>query len=335
MRQAEVEQLTLFEVGPDMAKIRRFLADMKHATRSKSTVRAYDWDWQSFEKWCAKTGRCSLPANPETVALYVAARLSDPDVAVSTIQRQLAAIAFKHKAADQPVPDRKEARAVLNGVRRDRKEAPRQRAALTPEQLHKICKKLASRAAKGSILAARNRAVMTLGFATGLRRSNLSSLNLCDVEFVRRKGLILHIRSSKTDQEGQGQKLWVLRGYRDVTCPVRALQSWIDVRGSQDGPLFFAVEGRSRWGGEQLHHRRMHHEAVNQVVKACVSMIGVSPDNYGGHSLRAGFVTTSLFQGASPLAVMEYTGHHTVDMVGRYKRQVRAFPAHSPLGRAI
>ena len=335
MRQVDPEQMSLFEMGPDMAKIRKIFGELKQATRSKATLAAYGSDWKSFEAWCRSANRESLPATSETIALYVTAKLADDhSLAISTVERHVAAVAFKHRLAGMEKPDRREARAVLDGARRHRKEFPKQRAALSPEQLKKICNLLVRDTAHGSMKAALERAVLTLGFATGLRRSNLVALDLSDVRFVARKGMVVTVRSSKTDQVGKGQTLRVFRGVREATCPVRALQKWLSVRGQEKGPLFVIVSG-TRWGGEILNMQRIAGERINQIVKAGLHRIGESRENYGAHSLRAGFVTTAQIEGASPLAIMEYTGHRTVEMVNRYLRPTDVFPSRSPLGRAV
>lgn len=333
MREVDVEQLRLFETGPDMAKIRHFVGEMKQATRAKGTLVAYASDWRHYEAWCAAAGKTCIPAAADTIALYVADRLSNSKLSISTMERQVAAIAYYHRLRGLPNPDREEARAVIAGARRRRKEVPKQRTALTAEHLRKICEKLMLEAKGGSMVAARNRAILTLGFSTGLRRSNLRLLDVSDVRFIPRKGLVVSVRYSKTDQEGRGQLLRVYRGVRESTCPARSLQTWLDARGDWEGALFVTVQ-KNRWGGETMIRRRIHGEQINQIVKRGLRSIGKSDENFGAHSLRAGFVTTAHLQRTNTLEIMQYTGHRTVEMVNRYLRPLD-FPSRSPLGRAI
>ena len=75
MPRAEPEQLTLFELGPSMSKIREASAALKRRTRASATHTAYESDWRAFAAWCASAGRVALPATGETLALYVTARL--------------------------------------------------------------------------------------------------------------------------------------------------------------------------------------------------------------------------------------------------------------------
>jgi integrase len=57
-----------------------------------------------------------------------------------------------------------------------------------------------------SIRDQRDRALLLIGFAGGLRRSELVGLDLTDLEFAR-EGHVLTLRRSKTDQEGRGRRI--------------------------------------------------------------------------------------------------------------------------------
>jgi integrase len=321
MPQEEPEQLTLFNLGPDMAKLRKSAALLKRANRAPATLQSYGSDWSAFERWCVSTGREALPAGSETLSLYVTARLGD-GLKVSSIERHVAAVAYRHRTADLPVPDRTEARAIMEGARRTRKESPRQRAALTPAALRKICNRLLK---DGTPAAARDRALLTLGFATGLRRSNLAALDLKDITTVPRKGITVLVRSSKTDQTGKGMLIGVHKGTRPETCPVQTLRAWLKIRGQADGPLLT----RMRPKGPTLE--RLNPETINVIVKTCAQRIGLDPTNYGGHSLRAGFVTAADANGASTISIMARTGHKSLEMVKKYLRNADPFGSANPL----
>jgi len=96
MPRVDFEQLWLFDVGPDMAKLRRSSVAFQRAKRAPSTRVAYASDWAAFECWCTAAGRAPLPASAETVALYATARLED-SLRASTVERHIAAVAFHHK----------------------------------------------------------------------------------------------------------------------------------------------------------------------------------------------------------------------------------------------
>ncbi len=267
-----------------------------------------------------------MPADGETLALYVTARL-EAGLRAASVERHVAAVVHRHRNAGLAVPDRVEVRAVIAGARRQRKEQPRQKAAVTPGDVRAICARLLK---AGGAVAARDRALLVLGFATGLRRSNLVALDLADVRFVPRRGVAVTVRQSKTDQEGRGQVIGVFRGCREQTCPVRAVRAWLDVRGDAAGPLFTRVRA-----GGLATLERLSGEAVNEFVRAWVCAIGLDPSRYGAHSLRAGFVTAAHNAGSGTLAIMERTGHRSVEMVRRYLRNSDPFAGADPLARAL
>jgi len=80
-------------------------------------------------------------------------------------------------------------------------------------------------------------ALLLLGFAGAFRRSELVALDVSDVQFAA-EGLIVTLRRSKTDQEGEGMIKGVSFGSVPATCPVRALRTWLDIIKISDGPLF-------------------------------------------------------------------------------------------------
>ena len=60
----------------------------------------------SYAAWCRTTGRESLPALPDTVALYRAPFQADLGLKTSTIRRPLTAISQAHKTAGHEAPTR-------------------------------------------------------------------------------------------------------------------------------------------------------------------------------------------------------------------------------------
>jgi site-specific recombinase XerC len=79
-----------------------------------------------------------------------------------------------------------------------------------------------------SLIGTRDRALLLVGFAGAFRGSELVSLDVTDVT-LGADGLMVELRRSKTDQEGESRKLGVPFGSNPLTCPVRALRAWLDV----------------------------------------------------------------------------------------------------------
>jgi integrase len=176
------------------------------------------------------------------------------------------------------------------------------------------------------ILSLRDRSLLLLGFAGAFRRSELTALNIEDLEFTA-DGVIITIRRSKTDQEAAGRKIGVPFGGSPITCPVRALRAWLDAANLKTGAVFRPI---GRWG--RVSRDRLSDKAVARVVKKYVEAIGFDPALFGGHSLRAGMATSAARAGKSERAIMEQTGHRSVNMVRRYIRSGSLFLHNASAG---
>jgi len=146
------------------------------------------------------------------------------------------------------------------------------------------------------------RALLTLGFAGGFRRSELVALDVVDVRETD-DGLGISIRRSKVDQEGAGRTIGIPYGSHPVSCPVRAWRTWRTINDADGGPLFRTIVGRDTLGG------RLSDRTVARCVKAGAESIGLDPALFSGHSLRAGFVTSAADGGASEAARQRGSDH--------------------------
>lgn len=290
-------------------------AEAYHAqARAAATLKAYRTDWRAFEAWCTAHQLPSLPAAPETVALYITELARDRKVA--TISRRLASIAQAHKQQGHDSPTRAAVvQNVLKGIRRAKGTAPTQKAAAEIAIIRAMVEQL-----DDSLQGLRDRAILLVGFAGAYRRSELAALTLADVQFTN-DGLVITLRKSKTDQEGEGYIKGIPYGSTPATCPVRALRSWLDASGITTGSLF-----RSVWkGGRRLRPTPLNDRAIAEVVKRAAAAAGYDPDRFSGHSLRAGLATSAGAAGVDERTIMEQTGHKTTTMVRRYIRRGSLF----------
>jgi integrase len=161
-------------------------------------------------------------------------------------------------------------------------------------------------------LGARDKALILLGFLGGFRRSELTALDVNDLQFTN-AGVTITIRRSKTDQESLGRLVTVPK-LRGPLCCVRALRRWLGMRA--DGvPLFTTLTARRR-----VTSRRMSGGAVAEVIKRRVAEIGLDPRQYSGHSMRVGFVTAAARAGAAIWQIKQQTGQKTDAVVAGYIR---------------
>jgi integrase len=271
---------------------------------SENTRRAYQSDLRAFRKWGG-----DVPTNPHELARYIAeegARLHP-----STIQRRLAAISVAHRltgGSGHPT-HHPLVKAALRGLQRVSGVAQDQAAPLLVEDLWEVLDKTGD-----SIRDQRDRALLLIGFAGGLRRSELVGLDLADLEFVR-EGLVLTLRRSKTDQEGRGRRIGIPHA-RGRWCPVREVQAWVEAVEIEEGSLF-----RSLRKGGAVSSDRLSGEAVSALIKRHVARVGLDPAKFSGHSLRAGFVTSAARAGIATHLIRAQTGHASDATMSRYIRE--------------
>src|SRR5215210_430658 len=217
--------------------------------KAKATVTAYRSDALIFDLWCREHGKAgSIPASPATVAAFLVAE-AERGVKASTIGRRAAAIRYAHKLAGQPDPTESEdVRSAMQGVRRTIGAAQRQKALATAEVLAAMLSHTPA-----TLIGARDRAILALGFSGAFRRSELVALDVEDLADAP-EGLRVTIRKSKTDQEGRGQEIAIPHG-RHVK-PVAAVKDWIAAAGITSGPLFrHRARGRAPDGPLHRRHR--------------------------------------------------------------------------------
>jgi len=274
------------------------------------TRRAYAGDWRGFTTWCATAGLAPLPAAPETVASFLAAHAKTH--ALATLRRRLAAIARAHRQAGHEFwPGHPAIRGTLRGIARAHATPPRQAAALTTAEIRRLVAPCGPDAA-----GLRDRALLLIGYAGALRRSELAAIAREDLGFDA-AGLRLTLPRSKADPEAAGAILGIPRGRHAATCPVRALEAWLAASGCEFGPVFRKVD---RWGG--IETRALHPDAIRQILRRRAAEAGldtpVSP-----HGLRAGFVTEAYRAGLRDEEIMGHTRHRDLASMRRYVRRAR------------
>ena len=300
----------LAELG---AQARGYLEQSKAA----NTRRAYAADRRAFTAWCAQHGLTTLPAAPETVALYLTAHAGLRKAA--TLQRRLVAIAHAHAAAAVDSPTTSLAvRAVAAGIRRTHGTAQQGKAAAQIDELRRMVATLG-----GDLRGLRDRALLLVGFAGAFRRGELVALDVADVEMTP-AGLIVTVRHSKTDQEGVGRRVGVPAGQYAATCPLRALGDWLAAAALADGPLFRPVDRGGHVGAARLSDR-----AVARIVQRTAEACGLDPTRYAGHSLRAGLAASAAAAGVEERVIAQQTGHRSMTVLRRYIRDGELFRANA------
>jgi len=234
---------------------------------------------------------------------------------VSYINRRLTSISQAHEAASLETPLHSPlVKTTMKGIRRTLGSAPSQKTAAVVDNVQRMISTLPD-----TLIGTRDKALLLLGFAGALRRSELVALDVEDVTFEGR-GMIITLRHSKTDQEGQGIKKGILYGHNPKTCPVTALKEWLEAAAIVHGPLFRYVDK-----GSHVYDEGLSAQTVALVVKRAAKTAGLDPKNYSGHSLRAGLATSAASAGVDERTIMKQTGHKSVTMVRKYIREGELF----------
>jgi integrase len=272
-----------------------------------NTRRAYLSDLGEFERWGG-----SIPASAETVAAYLAARADT--LAVASLVRHAASISKVHEARGLPNPTRAElVHSTLRGIKRRRGCAQREAMPLLRDDLLLVLDVMGD-----GLRDIRDKAVLLVGFAAALRRSELVGLDVEDIEHVR-QGIVLHLRRSKTDQDGRGRKIGIPFG-RTRSCPVAALDAWLAASEITEGAIFRPVDRHGR-----IQPSRLSGEAVSLVVRERVAAAWFDPAPYSGHSLRSGLATSAAQAGVPTWRIKAQTRHASDAMLSRYIRDGEMF----------
>jgi integrase len=301
--------------------------------QSANTRRAYRASWFAFSAWCRLKGLDSDVATPEIVALYLSSRLAEGfstrdqeygALIPSSLVREYSAIAHRlHAIAPQFWSDHRRpaaVAAVIRGAQRTQGRPPVRKAPVLAEHIGRI------EWGEG-LCAVRDRALCMLGFMGAFRRSELVALNREDLTLDEERGLTVLVRRSKTDQVGAGQ-VKAIPWDRDepTACPIQALGAWIRAARIRTGPLFLGIRN-----GE-VTDKRLGPSTVAVIVKRAVASLGLNAKKYSGHSLRAGFVTSSALQGLDLDSIMIQTGHKSTDQVRGYIRRADPFQNNAAMG---
>ena len=297
---------------------------LQEAARSPNTRVAYKKGWLCFREWCEETGMSAVEAKPDDVVKFFVSMAnkgrpgSGQPLALNTLRLYRSGMndywrrfGIRSPAASKKVDD------VLRGLARLRGGKPRRVKALREYQILAMLRNCGE-----GLHGLRDAALLSLGFAAALRRSELCSLRIEDIEPRAGEGVIVHVRRSKTDGCGHGQKVAVLEG--KSVKPIAQLERWLQASCIGNGFLFQTL----RRGG-QPSGRPIDPGDVARIVKRQAARIGLEPSLYSGHSLRSGFVTSAAVHRARIDKIMEVTRHKSAEMVLKYIRDEESFVDHA------
>ncbi|WP_146348371.1 tyrosine-type recombinase/integrase [Phaeobacter marinintestinus] len=295
------------------------------AAASDNTLKAYAKDWAHFARWCRMKGAEPLPPSPEIIGLYLTDLAAPtgpaPALSVSTIDRRLSGLAWTYAQRGFTL-DRKNRHiaSVLAGIKRKHARPPVQKEAIMAEDILAMVATLPF-----DLRGLRDRAILLLGYAGGLRRSEIVALDVHKDDTpesggwveIMDQGALLTLNAKTGWREVE-----IGRGSRDQTCPVHALDQWLHFAKIDFGPVFV----RTSRDCERALAARLSDKHVARLIKQTVRDAGLRddlPENerlalFSGHSLRAGLASSAE---VDERYVQKHLGHASAEMTRRYQRR--------------
>jgi integrase len=306
-----------------LAALAETAKDYARSAQSDNTQRAYAADWRMFASWLRRQGLPETPPDPEAVGLYLASQVErrGAELSVGTLERRLSGIAWRYRQLGEPLEIRdRHIATVLAGIRRRHGRPPAQKAAIFADELLAMLATL-----EMDLRGLRDRAILAIGFAGGLRRSEIVGLD-CGPRQTEDgsgwiglfpEGALLTIRGKTGWRDVE-----IGRGSRPDTCPVALLETWLRLGRISHGPLFRPIARKN--GG--VSGERLTDKHVVRLVKRCALAAGLRGDlaegerrlAFGGHSLRAGLASSAQIEEAH---VQKHLGHASAEMTRRYQRK--------------
>ena len=321
--------------APLVERSRTYMA----GARAERTRQAYSAAWLHFTTWCTAHGRRALPAEPATVAAWITA-LADGEhggkpLSRATINQYLCAVVLAHHTAGHAF-DRKHPllAETWRGISRHKaKTRPvRQAKALMGEDLRSIIEGLQ---ADGSAIDARDAALLLLGWAAALCRSELIGLDWLELGGgtgfvgIEERGVVVTLPTSKGSQEAAAT---IVVPCQDMRSACDTLERWAATANLAKGePVFRNVNKGGAVGVDRLTAR-----SVALIIKGRVRKLAIArgrseqeaselADLFSGHSMRAGYATTAGEHDVPGYRIQQRMRHKSMDTTGGYIRAGQAW----------
>lgn len=290
--------------------------DNIEACLSSGTRKMYKVDWRIFSEWCVNKNVNPLPVPPEALCVFLTEQ-SDSGIAPSTLIRRLAAIKLSYDRAGLDSPTKHPAVLMcMKGIKRITTHEVKKKSAATVDRIQEMISHCPD-----TIIGLRDKSILLLGFAGAFRRSELVVLTTRDISKTD-DGIKVIIRRSKTDQEGKGHTIAIPNG-KNLRI-VDTLYNWISQAGIVEGFLFRRIRK-----GSNVQDIPLTSHAIAEIVKKYARLSGLTVENFSGHSLRSGLITSAAKAGASINKIMEISRHSDINTLVGYVRNENLFENHA------
>ncbi len=290
------------------------LLSMARGAYSSRTIMGYTADLRCFIGWCSAQPCSWLPAKADALAEFVDSQVQEH--CLSTIKRRLCAIAFAHRLSNLPSPtDHNAVRLAVRRAARQKPRRPKQVRGLTSAILAKI---IAARPV--TLSGARDAALISVGYDTLCRSSELAAMEVEHVRFEDDGAATILIPRSKTDVAGDGRLAYL--------SPETAvlLSRWLDSAELQTGPLFRALHLNRPYDGA------LATSSIRRIIKRATRRAGFDvaiSSELSGHSMRIGAAQDMMVAGFDALAIMQAGGWKSANVVLRYVENAATRELHA------
>jgi len=330
------------------------VSKLKQKSKAKNTQDKYEGDWLKFVNYCKNKYNCNpfdvddLESAYALTANYMDWLYDDPEARIlkgssnipgreklnnnpystsaykaSTIQRILASITYKYRVNNFQF-DRKNpniAETISAIVRNDKNLKSGQAKEILKTDIEKIIDSIPNDSEDFRDI--RDKSLILIGFYSFCRRSELLGMRYEHLHFAD-EGINVIIPFSKTDQTGEGRMIFLPKT-KDDYCPVKSLNSWLEVARINAGPLFYKVN-KSNTIEKYTINQKNQKVSLNDtsfvlILKKRASAAGLEDcDKISGHSLRIGAITQARMNGVPTHEIMAQSGHKTTQMIDRYTK---------------
>jgi integrase len=229
-------------------------------------------DWAQFARWCVARGETVIPASPASVVEYI--HCFEAGEQAGSVPRRVAAIRDWHRASGLASPtDDDQVQLALTRAEWRRRRTPTHTVPLDATELATILD-----AIPGSLIGLRDCALLLVGYAAGLRPSELVSLDVSDLTVVE-DGLAVTLMRGR---------IVIPYGVDPDVCPVLAWQDWVAAAGLTTGPAFRSVDRDGRLGLTRLGEK-----AISRIVQRAAERAGLDESRYSALSLRLGMLASA------------------------------------------
>jgi site-specific recombinase XerD len=330
-----VADITLPTLDGSLAAERDAATAFRLMAKAENTRRAYRAAVAVWCVWCAQRNLPPLPALGQDVAAFLASeRLRG--LKPNTLDLRRAGIRYLHRIAGCPVPtDDACVAETVAGIRRDaarRGETPRKKAAATARIIEQFLAPISD-----DLRGLRDRALILVGFAGALRRSELAAIQMHQLE-PSEKGIRLSLPQTKGSQTAA--VIVPLPYGKTGLCPVRALERWLAAAEITDGPVFRRIWlPKQSTPGEppalsRLGDAPLTTQAIADIVQARADAAGFNRKSFAGHSLKRGAITTGMENHVHPGDLKRMGRHKSFDVLGEYLEFGDLFERH-PLSAVL